>query len=352
MSNNPSSAQTPGTALDDSSVTQLDLVREGARRDGVEIAHYRPRFNVDSPKSRAEKRIERTIALCFLLTGVAALGFVAIFAFWEWKYQPGAGADKWFTPLLGTAMAVALLGIGFGLIIWHKKLMPEEVAIQDRHDGASSDDDRVLTGATFANLATEAGIKRRPLLKGAIAFGLAPVGLMAVAPLGALVKDPGNKLYTTGFTKGVRLVRLDGSPVRPDDIAAGGIETVFPGIPGGTTNEYADSPTLLIHLRQADSAKVRVPAKYADFHYGSYYAYSKICTHAGCPASLYEQQTQRLLCPCHQSQFDVLRGCKPTFGPATRALPQLPISVDSQGFFIATSDYKEPIGPAFWERSA
>ena len=341
-----------GINLDDPAVTEFDLVAEGARRDGVEIVRYRPRFDTDSPKSAAEKRIERTIALCFVLTGVAAFAFVGIFGFWEWKYQFGAGADKWFTPLLGTAMGVALLGIGFGLILWHKKLMPEEVAIQDRHDGASSDEDRVLTGATITHLAAETGIKRRPLLKGAVAFGLAPVGLMAVAPLGALIKDPGNELYTTGFTGGVRLVRLDGSPVRPDDLAAGGIETVFPGIPGGTTNEHADSPTLLIHLREADAVKVRISPKYADFHYENYYAYSKICTHAGCPASLYEQQTQRLLCPCHQSQFDVLRGCKPIFGPATRALPQLPISVDSQGFFIATSDYKEPIGPAFWERSS
>ncbi len=341
-----------GKNLDDPAVTEFDLVSEGARRDGVEIAHYRPRFDADGPKSSAEKRIERTVALCFLLTGLAALAFVGIFSFWEWRYELDGGIDQWFTPLLGTAMAVALFGLGFGLILWQKKLMPEEVAIQDRHDGASDEQDRVLTAATITNLATESGIKRRPLLKGAVAFGLAPVGLMAAAPLGALIEDPGNALYNTGFTEGVRLVRMDGSPVRPDDVSAGGIETVFPGIPGGTTIEHADSSTLLIHLREADAERVRVSTTYADANYGNYYAYSKICTHAGCPASLYEQQTNLLLCPCHQSQFDVLRGCKPVFGPATRALPQLPIDVDSEGFFVATSDYKEPIGPAFWERSS
>ncbi|MGI8648191.1 MAG: (2Fe-2S)-binding protein [Acidimicrobiales bacterium] len=342
----------PQSQLDvhDPSLTTFDLVVEGARRDGVEIAHYRPRFDPEQPKTRAEKRIERTIALCFLITGAAALAFVGIFGFWDWSYKPGAGADKWFTPLLGSAMGVALLGIGMGLVIWNKKLMPEEVAVQERHDGASSDDDRTLTAAALMNVVNDTGIRRRPLLKGAVAFGLAPVGLMAVAPLGAMIEDPKDDLLTTGFRKGVRLVRMDGSPLRPDDISAGGVETVFPGIAGGTTNKHADSPTLLLHLREADGSKVVVRKDRKDFHHGNFYAYSKICTHAGCPASLYEQQTKRLLCPCHQSQFDVLRGCKPIFGPATRALPQLPITLDDEGFFIATSDYHEAIGPAFWER--
>ena len=51
------------------------------------------------------------------------------------------------------------------------------------------------------------------------------------------------------------------------------------------------------------------------FNFGDFFAYSKICTHLGCPASLYEQQTNRILCPCHQSQFDALQFAKPIFGP-------------------------------------
>jgi ubiquinol-cytochrome c reductase iron-sulfur subunit len=130
--------------------------------------------------------------------------------------------------------------------------------------------------------------------------------------------------------------------------------TVFPGIPGGATNQYADSPTLLIHLR-ADDAEAAHAASDDDkvnagFMYGDYVAYSKICTHAGCPASLYEQQTNRLLCPCHQSQFDVTDACRPIFGPATRSLPQLAIALDDEGYFVAQHDYTLAVGPAFWER--
>jgi ubiquinol-cytochrome c reductase iron-sulfur subunit len=127
---------------------------------------------------------------------------------------------------------------------------------------------------------------------------------------------------------------------------AGGLMTVYPDVPGG--RRASDAPTMLIRLRPGEKGDIR-PGR-EDWHFEDYYAYSKICTHAGCPVSLYEQQLQRLLCPCHQSQFDVLQSCRPVFGPATRSLPQLPIGVDAEGYFVAKSDYREPVGPSFWER--
>jgi ubiquinol-cytochrome c reductase iron-sulfur subunit len=84
--------------------------------------------------------------------------------------------------------------------------------------------------------------------------------------------------------------------------------------------------------------------------WNNFVAYSKICTHAGCPASLYEQQTNRLLCPCHQSQFLITDNAKPIFGPATRRLPMLPITVDAEGYLVAKRDFGVAVGPAFWER--
>jgi ubiquinol-cytochrome c reductase iron-sulfur subunit len=156
----------------------------------------------------------------------------------------------------------------------------------------------------------------------------------------------------TAWGKGIRLVRDDLTPIRPEDVSIGGQMTVFPGIPDGNTNEHADSPTLLIHLRDDDASKLRSNAvpENKNSMYGNLVAYSKICTHAGCPASLYEQQTNILLCPCHQSQFDITNNARPIFGPATRRLPMLPITVDSEGYLVAKSDYQEPVGPGFWER--
>src|SRR4029453_11407975 len=110
----------------------------------------------------------------------------------------------------------------------------------------------------------------------------------------------------------------------------GGQMTVYPGVPGGATNEHADSPTLLIHLRQEDAAEALNNAidRNHGSQWGNFVAYSKICTHAGCPASLYEQQTNRLLCPCHQSQFKISDNPRPIFRPASRRLPQLPIELE------------------------
>jgi len=247
--------------------------------------------------------------------------------------------------------------------VWGKKLLPEEISVQDRHDQIPDNAERRLTGATMLNMVDELGIARRPLLARAALLGLAPVGVVALAPLvGGLIKDPHNPdiLMHTAWGKGIRLVRDDLTPIRPEDVSIGGQMTVFPGIFDsegnfvGASNEHADSPTLLINLRQEDAQVLRQNLVHVPINehntWGNFVAYSKICTHAGCPASLYEQQTNRLLCPCHQSQFNILDNAEPIFGPATRPLPMLPLTVGSDGFFYAKSDYQVPIGPGFWER--
>jgi ubiquinol-cytochrome c reductase iron-sulfur subunit len=334
-------------------LTRFDLVKEGARRDGVEIVHYAPRFPV--PGTRRERRIEAFIALLFLITGLAAVGFIASYIWWPFHYKPGFNLNKWYTPMLGITLGLTLLSIGFAVNVWAKKLLPDEISVQDRHDQIPNDAERRLTASTMLNMVDEIGIARRPLLRRAALLGLAPVGVVAAVPIiGGLIKNPHNPdiLMHTAWAKGVRLVRDDLTPIRPEDVSIGGQMTVFPGIPAGNTNEHADSPTLLMHLRDNDASKLRANAvpENKNSMYGNLVAYSKICTHAGCPASLYEQQTNILLCPCHQSQFDITNNARPIFGPATRRLPMLPITVDSEGYLVAKSDYQEPVGPGFWER--
>ena len=344
--------------VNDPRLSRFDIVQEGARRDDIEIVHYEPQV---VPGSKAERRLTRTVALMFLLTGVFATAFLLIYIFWPWQWEPGTGGDKLYTPLLGLTLGLALLGIGFGILTWGKKLLPKEVSIQDRHDQADDPEGRKITGETMLYLADEMGVRRRPLLGISLLAGLAPVGAVAAAPLiGGLIEQPhkNNQMFTTGFQPGeggkkIRLIREDGRPIRPADVSVGGQLTVFPGIDGGVSNLHADSPTLLIHLREDDAQKSRAANErkgHGDYMWGNYVAFSKICTHAGCPASLYEQQTNRLLCPCHQSQFLITDNAKPIFGPANRPLPQLPIEVDEEGFFVAKSDYTETIGPDFWER--
>jgi ubiquinol-cytochrome c reductase iron-sulfur subunit len=355
----------PAVDVHDPRLSRFEIVKEGARRDDIEIVTYESQF--PTPNSKAEKRVVRNITLLFAICGLAGLAFMVAYIWWPWRYQLGNTINDYYTPVLGITLAISLFALGFAILSWAKKLLPHEVSIQDRHDQPSSDDERLITGQTMAYMVDELGVQRRPLLTGAIVFGLGTLGLVAAAPLvGGLIENPHHKgkrpfMDHTGFdpvpngNKPVRLTREDGTPIRPEDVSVGGQMTVFPGIAGGATNEYADSPTLLIHLRADDAETAHAKSDRGDdvndgAMWNNYVAYSKICTHAGCPASLYEQQTNRLLCPCHQSQFLITDNARPIFGPATRRLPMLHITVDADGFFVATSDYKETIGPDFWER--
>ncbi|HEY8472929.1 MAG TPA: Rieske 2Fe-2S domain-containing protein [Natronosporangium sp.] len=312
-------------------------VGQGPSRPSVEIVRWRPK----PPDSPVVRRARRIVGSLGLLGGVAAVGAVVI-------ALTVPRQDDYYTPLLGSAIAVALGALGSSLIAWTKLVLPPELAVERRPPELPRPAGRLRITR----------LPRRPLLAGALTLGAAAAATPLIVRQFGAGRAGASGLERTGWDpagnggRPVRLVREDGSPVRPEDVSVGGMVTVFPGIPGGTSNRYADSPVMLIHLRAEDAAKLR--ENLYDLNRGSpvgdFVAYSKICTHVGCPASLYEQQTNRLLCPCHQSQFLVTDNARPVFGPATRSLAMLPIALDDAGYFVATSDFKVPVGPSYWER--
>ena len=335
-----------------------ELARLGARMDGVELVEYGERFVPGSP---ADKRAERGVAMWFLLTAIFAIAFVVIFIFWPAGYET-AYSDKQltyalYTPLIGLTLGGALLCLGIGVVALAKKITPHEVAVQTRHDGFSQEVDRkTLSGEVFDVVDKSGLVKRRGVLKGSLLLAGGGLGLATIVPvLGGFIKNPwaegaDSQLWVTPWApladgSRIRLTQQDGTPVRPEDLEAGGMSTVYPGVAGGA--KFSDAPVMLFRLRPNQAVSIRTGQE--GFQFGDYYAYSKICTHVGCPVSLYEQQTGRVLCPCHQSQFDVFDGMRPVFGPAARPLPQLPIELDSEGYFVATSDFIEAVGPGFWE---
>ena len=339
-------------------LTTEDRARLGAALDGVELVEYGERYVPGSP---ADRRAERNVAKWFLLSALFGVLTVVFFIFWPDGYQTAYAGSKQtlyalYTPLLGISLGGCVLFFGIGVIALAKKIAPHEVAVQQRHIGMSDEIDRSTLAAEIVDTGDKMGVvKRRGVLKGSLALAGGVIGLAVLVPvIGGFVKNPWAKgpksdLWVTDWApvdgKLVRMVQQDGSPVRPSDLAAGSIATVFPGVPGGA--RAPDSAVMLFRLRSDSVVYIRNGQD--GFEYGDYYAYSKICTHVGCPVSLYEQQTGRILCPCHQSQFDVLDGAKPVFGPASRPLPQLPIKVDDEGYFVAASDFIEPVGPGFWE---
>lgn len=300
----------------------------------------------DADPQRA-KRSERIVALFFLLSAAGTVGFIASYV----SYHPNTSTADARTSnvLLGVCLGVTLLGLAAGIIGWVRWLMPAHETIQERHTLAASDEDLDQAAQVVMTGLQETGLPRRSLLKRSLGLSL---GLLALPPL-VVLRDlgplPEKKLRTTPWEKDSPLLNAEsGEPVKLGDLDIGSFTTVVPKpVEQMTPEEYATAPVLLIRMEPGLNKPLPGRETWA---YQDHVAYSKICTHVGCPVGLYEKQSHKLLCPCHQSTFLVPDGCRVVFGPAARSLPQLPITVNADGEFIATAAFDEPVGPSFWER--
>jgi ubiquinol-cytochrome c reductase iron-sulfur subunit len=272
---------------------------------------------------------ERLAAGAFVVSMLAALGLAATYL---------AGGQP---QVEGALLALALGGIGVGLVAWAKRFLPGEEVAEERAPLASSAEElRAFTG-DFERGGQAVG--RRRLLVRLLGGSLAALGVAALFPVRSLGPRPGRGLFTTAYRPGARLVDADGRLLRPADVPAHSVVTVWPEGDAGA----GDSPTLLLNV--GDRVLAPPPGR-EGWTVDGIVAYSKLCTHTGCPVGLYQSELNLLLCPCHQSTFDVLRGAEPIFGPAARPLPQLPLAVDDAGYLVATGDFSAPVGPGFWNR--
>ena len=276
-------------------------------------------------------RAESRASAFFVLSTIASIALAVVY----WRGgQPQAE---------GVLLAVVSGGIGLGIITWAKHAMPHDVVVEERASVESSDE---AVEAFTADLG--AGVERigrRRLLTASAASAIAAFGAALLFPIRSLGPRPGKDLKRTPYQGGgKRVVTADGRPVKAAELAVDSVITVWPE---GHT-DAADAPTLLIRTRSNQDFRPR-PGR-EDWTVGGVVAYSKLCTHVGCPVGLYQAESGLLLCPCHQSTFDVLDGARPIFGPATRSLPQLPLSVNDDGEVVATGDFDSPVGPGFWDR--
>ncbi len=282
----------------------------------------------DPSPARRGTTVERVAFSCFVVATLAALGLAGVYAAGG---QPQAE---------GTLLGIALLGFGAGLILWAHALMPKGPFAEERHLLATTPEERE---AFEDALERDGTLTRRRLLLGGMTGALVALGVAFLFPIRSLGPSPGRTLEQTPWRKGLRAITDDGRPVRASEVPLDGLVTIFPeGHPGS-----ADGQVVLMRV---DPDALDLPPGRESWTPNGLIGYSKVCTHAGCPVGLYEAQRAQLLCPCHQSAFDVLTGANPVFGPAARALPQLPLSVDAEGYVIAQSDFTEPIGPSYWNR--
>ncbi|MFE0647658.1 Rieske 2Fe-2S domain-containing protein [Streptomyces sp. NPDC059534] len=313
---------------------------------------HKPR--VQDIDERAARRSERTVAFMFTLSMLATVGFIAsyvIFPVDEIVYIWPLGRVSALNFALGWTLGLALFFIGAGAVHWARTLMSDVEVADERHPIQADAETKAKVMADFAAGAAESGMGRRKLIRNTMFGALSLVPLSGIVLLRDMGPLPEEKLRTTMWAKGLQLINMNtNEPLRPEDVAVGSLTFAMPeGLSEHDHHfqvEIAKAALMIVRIQPEDIKDKRE----LEWSHEGIVAFSKICTHVGCPISLYEQQTHHVLCPCHQSTFDLSDGARVIFGPAGHALPQLRIGVNDKGFLEALGDFDEPVGPAFWER--
>lgn len=297
------------------------------------------------------RKAERWVALLFVITFLAGVAFIASYVIFQVGTIDRTAASNL---ALGGSLTVALLALAIGITVWVRNIMPKYSLVQERHLMASDPETREYVAQTFVQGAKESGFVKHKLLRRTLLLAAGPLGLAPLVLLKDLGPLPGTTLRHTVWgepTKDGKPRRLvvegTGQPIRAADFnSPGGILSVVPQGYEHDLNALAKATLILLKFRPEEIKS----GTNLNWTHDGIIAYSKICTHVGCPAALYEQTTHHILCPCHQSTFDAADGAKVIFGPAARPLPQLPIAIDGEGYLIAKADFNVPVGPSFWER--
>ncbi len=337
----PAAADSPGTAI---------IASDAFENPG--FPPHRPRVTDEDPGR--QKRATRTVYTLFYLSILGSVWAIAAYMLFPMESND-VDAVRLNNLWVGLGIALALLGIGFGAVHWGKALMTSPESIDIRHPIGSSQSTQQGAVEVMREADEESGFSRRTVIRNSLIGALLALPIPAVVLFRGLAPQdeiPVELLSHTMWGEGMRLT-LDpsGLPIRASDVTIGSAFHVIPEglaeLEHGKLEEKAKAAVLLMRL---DPSELNPAPGRESWAYDGIVAYSKICTHVGCPVALYEQHTHHLLCPCHQSQFDVSNNCEVIFGPAKRPLPQLPITVDDEGYLVAQSDFTEPIGPSFWER--
>ena len=346
-----------------------------AEHEGAELAtRDDPRYPVPDPghpehlprladvDPAAADRATRQVATFFGLSPLLAIGFVVVFFAVpsDWYIDFGILHANTKNLLLGLTVGLALLFIGLGAVQWGRQLMDDREMVDHRHGATSKPEDVAWMVSELDKVVDEAQLTRRKVIGRSLIGALAALGLPLIVSLADLGPWPTRRVIdetiaTTIWEEGIRLVH----DVTFEPIKAAGVEIgqLINGQPEnleelhGAEFQIEKAKAAIIVVRM-DPNTITIPESRKDWHVNGILCYSKICTHVGCPISLWEQQTHHLLCPCHQSTFDLGNSGVVVFGPAARSLPQLPITVDAEGHLVARSGFTVPTGPSYFERDS
>ncbi len=315
---------------------------------------------------RAERQVATLFGLSMLATLVFLVGYFAI-DYTRGVFLPGIGYTNLLNVVLGVSMALSLFLIGAGAVHWAKTLMPDSEIVEERHPQRSDDASRTKAVDVILGGGDAAQLGRRPILKYSLGGALGLFALPFVVQVAGSLGNPTVAVRELGETiwdiapgpdgkpgAPIRLFRdPEMTPIKVSDVTIGSVFHVMPETLKNSKHVLEDkgkAAVLLMRLAPTDFDPGAKGQKALSWGHDGIVAYSKLCTHVGCPVGLYEQTTHHLLCPCHQSTFDVTKDCEVIFGPAKRPLPQLKITVDDAGYLVAPEGFHEPVGPSYWER--
>ena len=336
----------------------------GAAKDaGTEVEPAEEKLPAVSEYPSHAKNAEKIVALCFLIAFIAGCGFIAAYVGLEVggdRLLPGTNlVDAAFRSnlALGFSLSVVMLSLGLGALIWVRHLMPDAELTEIRHAPRSSAKDRQAFEEYFEEGTAASQFVKRPIVRRTLMLATLPLAAIPIVALRDLGPLPGTSLRHTVWSPGRRLlVYGTNQPISPAEFSTPGSMVTI--VPDGYTDDSDALAKATVTLIKFGPGELNIPTVYnsgtqlygMNWTVDNIVAYSRICTHVGCPVGLYEQTTHHLLCPCHQSTFDAASGANVIFGPAARALPQLPLTMDAQGYLVAKSDFTQPVGPSFWER--
>jgi ubiquinol-cytochrome c reductase iron-sulfur subunit len=325
-----------------------------AQAQALEVAEDDERLPANPADLPRANSAERIVAASFTIAFIAGVGFIAAYVGLE---VGPLDAVLRSNLALGLSLSVTLTALGVGVVFWVRDIMPDVETSEARRPMRSPEKDRQGFEEYFDEVAQASQWVKRPLLRRTLMLATLPLAVIPIVLLRDLGPLPGTSLRYTVWRRGTRLVVYGTNrPITPAEFnAPGSMITCIPEGYQDNPDELAKAGVIIIKFAPG---QLHVPTNYnggvlvstMNWTVDNIVAYSKICTHVGCPVALYEQTTHHILCPCHQSTFDAANGANVIFGPAARALPQLPLMLNARGQLVAASDFTQPVGPSFWER--
>ena len=314
----------------------------------------------------AAKRAERQVATMFGLSMLGTLVFiVSYFAVPDEAtfFFPGIGIAKTQNVVLGLSLGFAIFFIGIGAVHWAKTLMSDEEVVEERHEQASTPEERAKAVAVVNAGVASTQLPRRPLIKyslgGALGLFALPLGLQVAGSLGPVNVEELKRTIWDPKENGGKPIRLmrdpEMTPIRFDEVTNGSVFHVMPE----TLQKYIDEGKHVLEAKaKAAVIMIRLDPDLIKVQKAN---------------GLGRRRHRRLLQDLHPRR---LPGRPVRAADAPPALPLPPVdlrphrglqghlrpgqarrcrSCRSPSTTRATSspprDFAEPVGPSFWERA-